>query len=121
MILVRHAAEVCLHLKVGVGDMRFIRGTEVRYFRETIGVCRYIPNIEYRDMQTGNKEAYNSLIDEMVDELEYQISAFVLGVARIDILNFVQSYIETLHSNNRKGVYFVVSIDPGRPLRYLVD
>lgn len=101
--------------------MRFIRGAEVRYFRETIGVCRYVTNFDYRDMQTGNKEAYNSVIDEMIDDLEYQISAFVLGVTRIDISNFVQSHIETLHSNDRKGVYFVVSIEPGRPLRYLTN
>ena len=113
--------EVCLHLRVDVGNMRFIRGAEVRNLRETIGVCRYVTNLDYRDMQTGNKEAYNSIIDEMIDDLEYQISAFVLGVSRIDISNFVQSYIETLHSSDRKGVYFVVSIEPGRPLRYLTD
>lgn len=101
--------------------MRFIRGLEVRYLRETIGVCRYISNLEYRDMQTGNKAAYNSVIDEMTDDLEDQISNFVLGVPRIDISKFIQSHIEMLHSNNRKGVYFVVSIDSGRPLRYLVD
>ena len=101
--------------------MRFIRGSEVRYLRETIGVCRYVTNLEYRDMQAGNKAAYNSILDEMIDELEDQVSNFVIGVPRIDISNFVISYIETLHSNSRKGVYFVVSIDPGRPLRYLVD
>lgn len=121
MILVRHVEEACSRLRVGVGDMRFIRGSEVRYFRETIGVCRYVTNFAYRDMQTGNKEAYNSVIDEIIDDLEYQISAFVLGVTRIDISKFVQSHIETLHSNDRKGVYFVVSIEPGRPLRYLTD
>lgn len=101
--------------------MRFIRGAEVRYLKETIGVCRHVTNWEYRDMQTGDKAAYNSVIDEMTDDLEDQISNFVLGVPRIDISKFVQSHIETLHSNNRKGVYFVVSIDPGRPLRYLAD
>lgn len=121
MILVRHVEEVCSRLRVGVGDMRFIRGSEVRYFRDTIGVSRYITNLEYRDMQTGNTAAYNSVIDEMVDDLEDQICDYVLGVPRIDILNFVQSHIETLHSNHRKGVYFVVTIDSSRPLRYLTD
>ena len=113
--------EVYSRLRVGVGDVRFIRGAEVRYFRETIGVCRYVPNMEYRDMQTGNKAAYNSVLDEMVDDLEDQVGNFVLGVTRLDISKFVQSHVETLHSNDRKGVYFVVSIEPGRPLRYLTD
>lgn len=121
MILVRRVVEACSHLRVGVGSMRFIRGSEVRYLRETIGVCRYVPNMEYRDIQTGNKAAYNSVLDEMIDDLEDQVSNYVLGVARLDISKFVQSYVETLHSNDRKGVYFVVSIDPGRPLRYLTD
>ena len=93
----------------------------MRYFRETIGVCRYVTNLDYRDMQTGNTAAYNSLIDEMVDDLEDQICVYILDVSRIDIVNFVQSYIEVLHSKDRKGVYFVVSIEPGRPLRYLTD
>ena len=101
--------------------MRFIRGLEVRYLRETIGVCRYVPNWEYRDMQTGNTAAYNSVLDEIVDDLENQVCNFVIGVPRIDISNFVQSHIEVLHSINRKGVYLVVSIDSGRPLRYLGD
>lgn len=98
--------------------MRFIRGSEVRYLSETIGVCRYVPNMEYRDMQTGNKAAYNSVLDEMVDDLEDQVGNFVLGVTRLDISKFVQSHVETLHSNNRKGVYFVVTIDSSRPLKY---
>ena len=119
MIPVHHVEEACSRLRVGVGDMRFIRGSEVRYFRDTVGVCRYVPNLEYRDMQTGNTAAYNSVIDEMVDDLEDQICVYVLGIPRIDIANFVQSYIETLHSNTRKGVYFVVTIDSSRPLRYL--
>lgn len=101
--------------------MRFIRGNEKEYFRETIGVSRYVSNREYRDMQTGNTAAYNSLIDEMVDDLEDQICVYTLDVSRIDIVNFVQSYIEALHSNHRKGVYFVVTIDSSRPLKYLVD
>ena len=101
--------------------MRFIRGLEVRYLREAIGVCRYVTNWEYRDMQTGNKEAYASILDEIVDDLEDRVCNFVIGVPRIDISNFVQSNIEALHSIDRKGVYLVVSIDPGRPLRYLVD
>ena len=119
MILVHHVEEACSRLRVGVGSMRFIRGNEKEYLRDTIGVSRYITNLEYRDMQTGNTAAYNSVIDEMVDDLEDQICVYVLGIPRIDILNFVQSHIETLHSNHRKGVYFVVTIDSSRPLRYL--
>ena len=121
MILVHRVEEVCSRLRVEVGDMRFIKGFEVSYLRETIGVCRHVTNWEYRDMQTGDRAAYDSMIDEIVDDLEDQVSVFVLGVPRIDILNFVQSHIEALHSIDRGGVYFVVTIDSGSPLRYLVD
>lgn len=86
-----------------------------KYFRDRIGICRYMPLSEFRRIDKNASD----ITDELVDELEDKLLDFAYDIPREFVEAYVKNYLETLFSTDRKGVYFVISIEPGRPLSYI--